>query len=81
MTAVNRRLNHPDDKPALGLLLVREKNQLLVEYALGGSTQPISVADWKTQLTRSLPEELSASLPSIEEIERELGLDDAGAGV
>ena len=78
MTAVNRLLNHPDDKPALGLLLVREKNQLLVEYALGGSTQPISVADWETQLTRSLPEDLSASLPSIEEIERELGLDDAG---
>ena len=52
---------------------MREKNQLLVEYALGGSTQPISVADWETQLTRSLPEELSASLPSIEEIERELG--------
>ncbi|SEF69183.1 PDDEXK nuclease domain-containing protein [Thauera chlorobenzoica] len=76
MTAVNRLLNHPDDKPALGLLLVREKNQLLVEYALGGSTQPISVADWDTQLTRALPEDLSASLPSIEEIERELGAND-----
>lgn len=76
MTAVNRLLNHPDDKPALGLLLVREKNQLLVEYALGGSTQPISVADWDTQLTRALPDDLSASLPSIEEIERELGTDD-----
>ena len=85
MTAVNRLLNHPDDKPALGLLLVREKNQLLVEYALGGSTQPISEADWDTQLTRALPDDLSASLPSIEEIERELGTDDlaeaGGAGV
>jgi predicted nuclease of restriction endonuclease-like (RecB) superfamily len=73
MTAVDRLLNHPDDKPALGLLLVREKNQVLVEYALGGMTHPISVAEWETQLTRSLPEELRDSLPSIEQIEAELG--------
>ena len=74
MTAVDRLLNHPDDKPALGLLLVREKNQVLVEYALGGTTHPITVAEWETQLTRSLPDELRGSLPSIEEIEAELGL-------
>ncbi len=40
MTAVNRLLAHPDDKPTLGLLLVREKNRVLVEYALAGSTHP-----------------------------------------
>lgn len=73
MTAVNRLLAHPDDQPSLGLLLVREKNQILVEYALSNTTQPISVAEWETQLTRSLPKDLQASLPSIEEIERELG--------
>jgi predicted nuclease of restriction endonuclease-like (RecB) superfamily len=78
MTAVDRLLNHPDDKPALGLLLVREKNQVLVEYALSGTTHPISVAEWETQLTRSLPAELRGSLPSIEEIEAELALGDRG---
>jgi predicted nuclease of restriction endonuclease-like (RecB) superfamily len=75
MTAVDRLLAHPDDKPTLGLLLVREKNQVLVEYALSGTTHPISVAEWETQLTRALPDELRGSLPSIEAIERELGLD------
>ena len=81
ITAINRLLNHPDDKPALGLLLVRGKNQMLVEYALDGTTHPISVADWATQFTRSLPEELRASLPSIEQLEQELGpgLDDGGS--
>ena len=79
MTAVDRLLAHPDDKPTLGLLLVREKNRVLVEYALGGSTQPISVAEWETQLTRALPSELRGSLPSIEEIEAELS-GDAGCG-
>lgn len=75
MTAVDRLLAHPDDKPTLGLLLVREKNRVLVEYALGGSAQPISVAEWETQLTRALPSELKGSLPTIEEIEAELSGD------
>ncbi|MBL8425211.1 MAG: DUF1016 family protein [Candidatus Accumulibacter phosphatis] len=78
MTAVDRLLAHPDDKPTLGLLLVREKNRVLVEYALGGSTRPISVAEWETQLTRALPRELQDSLPTIEEIEAELSADVGG---
>jgi predicted nuclease of restriction endonuclease-like (RecB) superfamily len=72
MTAVDRLLCHSDDKPTLGLLLVREKNRVLVEYALGGNTKPISVAEWDTQLTHALPKELQASLPTIEQIETEL---------
>jgi predicted nuclease of restriction endonuclease-like (RecB) superfamily len=72
MTAVDRLLCHPDDKQTIGLLLVKEKNRVLVEYALAGTTKPISVAEWETQLTRSLPDELKGSLPSIEEIEAEL---------
>lgn len=79
MTAVDRLLAHPDDKPTVGLLLVREKNRVLVEYALSGSTQPISVAEWETQLTRALPSELKGSLPTIEEIEAELSGDVGGA--
>lgn len=78
ITAINRLLNHPDDQPALGLLLVCGKNQMLVEYALSGTTHPISVADWATQFTRSLPDDLRSSLPSIEELERELNAGDTG---
>lgn len=44
----------------------------LVEYSLFGYQYPISVAEWQNQLTKSLPEEFKSSLPSIEEIEREL---------
>jgi len=72
MTAVDRLLCHPDDKPTLGLLLVREKNRVLVEYALGGSTKPIGVAEWETRFTQALPKELQSSLPTIEQIEAEL---------
>jgi len=65
-------LCHPDDKPTVGLLLVREKNRVMVEYALGGNTKPISVAEWDTRLTHTLPKELQTSLPAIEQIEAEL---------
>lgn len=71
MTAVNKLLNHPDDKPALGLLLVKTKNKVLVEYALDGINHPMSIAEWKTQLIKSLPENLRESLPTIEELEAE----------
>ena len=69
---VNDILKHPDDKPTIGLLLVKGKNETVVEYSLAGYQNPIGVADWKNQIARALPEELKSSLPSIEEIEREL---------
>ena len=65
-------LRHPDDKPTIGLLLVKGKNKTVVEYSLAGYQNPIGVAEWKNQIARALPEELKGSLPSIEEIEKEL---------
>jgi predicted nuclease of restriction endonuclease-like (RecB) superfamily len=75
MTAVDKLLKHPDDKPTLGLLLVRGKNKILVEYALQATSKPISVAEWEIQLTKSLPDHLRDSLPTIEELEAELKRD------
>ena len=42
----------------------------MAEYALGDKTQPMGIAEYK--LLESLPAELQTSLPSIEQIEREL---------
>jgi len=35
--------------------------------------KPIGVAQWQTKIVRSLPKELRGSLPTIEELEKELG--------
>jgi predicted nuclease of restriction endonuclease-like (RecB) superfamily len=70
--AVDDLLRHPDDKPTIGLLLVKDKNRVLVEYALAGYAAPIGVAAWQTQLTQQLPDDLRSSLPTVEEIEAEL---------
>ena len=69
---VNDVLRHPDDKPTIGLLLVKGKNETVVEYSLAGYQNPIGVAEWKNQIAKALPEELRSSLPSIEDIEKEL---------
>lgn len=72
MAAVDDLLAHDDDKPTIGLLLCKSKNNLVVEYALRSSSAPMGVSDWKAQIVESLPEELASSLPSVEELEAEL---------
>lgn len=72
LSAVDDLLRHPDDKPTIGLLLCRDKDRVVVEYALRDLAKPIGVAGWETQLVETLPESLKGSLPTIEEIEAEL---------
>ncbi len=69
---VDDLLRHPNDMPTIGLLLVKGKNKIVVEYSLAGYNNPIGVADWQQQLTRELPNDLKSSLPTVEEIEREM---------
>jgi predicted nuclease of restriction endonuclease-like (RecB) superfamily len=72
LSAVDDLLRHPDDKPAIGLLLCRSGNKVAVEYALRGFKKPMGVANWETKLVKRLPKELQGSLPSVAEIEAEL---------
>ena len=71
LNVVNDTLKHKDDNPTIGLLLVKSKNKLVVEYSLSGLTNPIDVANWQQDIIKALPEDLKSSLPSIEEIEKE----------
>jgi hypothetical protein len=73
LAAVDAQLKHPQDSPTIGLLLCKSKNEVVAEYALRDSSRPIGVAEY--QLVESLPAELQTSLPSIEQIERELASD------
>jgi predicted nuclease of restriction endonuclease-like (RecB) superfamily len=75
LTAVDRQVKSEHDNPTIGLLLCKTKNKIVAEYALGDKTQPMGVAEYK--LLESLPAELQTSLPSIEQIERELASDDS----
>lgn len=70
LTAVDRQVKSEHDNPTIGLLLCKSKNKVVAEYALGDKSQPMGIAEYK--LLESLPVELQTSLPSIEQIEREL---------
>lgn len=72
LTAVDEQLRHPDDKPSIGLLLCKDNDKLVVEYALRDVAKPIGVAEWRTRLVATLPKGLRGTLPSVKEIEREL---------
>jgi len=79
------KLQQPENKDvlkapqAVGQLPVNEHSvivqrlvaQILAEYALRDVHKPIGISEY--ELTRSLPDNLKSSLPSIEEIEAELG--------
>lgn len=54
-------------EPSIGLLLCKSKSKIIAEYALRGMTQPIGIAAY--ELSKAIPEDMKASLPTIEEIE------------
>ncbi|KVD22454.1 PDDEXK nuclease domain-containing protein [Burkholderia ubonensis] len=70
LSAVDAQLRAPEDQPTIGLLLCRERNRLVAEYALRGMANPMGVAEY--QLLRQIPKSLESGLPSIDRIEAEL---------
>jgi len=72
LSAVDDRLRHNDDQPSIGLLLCKERDRLIVEYALRDVKKPIGIAEWRTRLVESLPKKLQSSLPTVKQIEAEL---------
>lgn len=70
-SAVDDLMKHPSDQPTVGLVLCQHKDQLFAEYSLKDIQKPIGISEY--ELTRILPENLKSSLPSVEEIELELG--------
>ncbi len=70
LTAADEQLRDESDGPTIGLLLCKSKNKVVAEYALRDNTRPLGIAEY--ELVQALPVELQTSLPTIEQIEREL---------
>lgn len=70
VVAVNHQLNTEGDNPAIGLLICKEKNNILAKYALESMSQPLGISEYA--LTKVYPEKFTSSLPSIEDIENSL---------
>lgn len=72
LSAVDDLLKSEADNPSIGLLLCKSKSEIIAEYALRGTKQPIGVAEY--EIIKSIPDDLKPQLPSIEDIEQELAV-------
>ena len=68
LTALDRDVREADENPSIGIILCKEKNRTVVEYALHDARKPIGVATYR--ISRQLPKELEGQLPSPQEIAR-----------
>ncbi len=66
LTALDRQIRQEDENPSIGIILCKEKNRTIVEYALHDASRPIGVATY--EITKTLPRELRGQLPRPEEI-------------
>ena len=70
LSVLNDTVRLEEENPSIGIILCKEKNRIVVEYALKDTTQPIGVSTYR--ITTTLPEELRKYLPSGEEIAKRL---------
>ena len=69
-SAVDDILCREGDNRTIGLLLCKSKDRIKAEYALRNIKKPIGISEY--ELGQFLPNDFRGSLPTIEEIEKEL---------
>ena len=67
LSAVDEQIKKPEDNATIGLLLCKNKNNLVAEYSLRDMSKPMGISEYR--VSGELPEELKAQLPSIEDIQ------------
>lgn len=70
VSCANHVLRREGDSPTVGLLICKSKNDVMVQYALEGYAQPLGISEY--ELSKLYPADFKSTLPSIEDIEREL---------
>ena len=76
LAALDDRERQPGDTASIGLILCRERNRVVVEYALRSVSSPIGVAEYSLVVAGALPDTLATALPTAEEIETGMALPD-----
>jgi hypothetical protein len=66
LSAVDDILKTEQDNPSVGILLCKNKNDLIVEYSLKDMTKPIGVSAYDA--LQQLPKEYENTLPSVDDI-------------
>jgi predicted nuclease of restriction endonuclease-like (RecB) superfamily len=70
LNVVDDTLKYETDQPSIGILICKERNKVVAEYALRGINKPIGISEY--ELTEKIPAKLKGKLPTIKEIQNEL---------
>lgn len=70
LEAIDRQVRTPQDNPSIGLILCKEQNHIVVEYALARIGKPMGVSAWR--LTNHLPDDYHDQLPTVKQLTEEL---------
>jgi len=70
LSAVDKTLKQEGDKPSIGIILCKTRDKVIAEYALKDMSKPMGVSEYK--IVRAIPKKLKTSLPTIDELEKEL---------
>ena len=77
VSAVNHIKKKPTDNPTIGLLICKTKNNVMAQYALESTNQPISISEYL--LSKLMTQHIQSQLPTIEDIEATLSDNDDNA--
>ena len=67
LSVLDDQVKSEADNPSVGLILCRDKNKIVAEYALKDMTKPIGVSEYR--LFDDVPKELQDTVPSLDDIE------------
>lgn len=70
LSVLNDKIKLEDENSAIGIIICKEQNRTIVDYALKDNNQPIGVAEYK--ITNRLPKDLKEYLPTTTEIKEKL---------
>ena len=70
VSSVNHILKGENDNPTLGILICKDKDEIVAEYSLENYNIPLGISSY--ELNKIMPTELKNSLPTIEELKNNL---------
>lgn len=69
VSAIDKLVKSPEDKPTIGILLCKSKNNVVVDFALQDINKPLGVTEFTY---KELPDNIKNALPTIEQFTSEL---------
>ena len=70
VTAIDKQMRDENDNATIGLLICKDKDEIIAEYSLSDLHKPLGISSYELQ--KILPDNFKSYLPSIEMVEEEL---------